>query len=336
MRNTAKKEIRHRGALILLYWVGIVALLLLLTTATYTWFAISRTPRVNDMYLTVSAPNGLQIASSYDAEDEDWVQLLDFDELLGTKDSAPLRPCTWSEANGRFFAATYGSDGRLTSQWWPLNDADNANRDDANGYYLLASFYARTDTDVRVSLGAAEVSEDETESSGTYLIGSPKWNGETAVHDNGGLGAENAVRIGLRVTPIDGEGRETGESVFYIYEPNCNAHADGSDEILDTPSIDGTETLVPRERLFSQTASTWTELRPAQRSAVLRQMGEFTSSTGLFELEAGGMEKIDIYVWLEGQDKDCSAYLSRDASILASLLLETDYSSQSGLVEIED
>ena len=335
MQNAEHKQTRHTGIRLLLYWVGLIALLLLLTTATYTWFALSRTPRVSDMYVTISAPKGLEIALSYDAEDEDWGQLLLFDDMV--EELATLKPCTWSELDGCFYAVVYGMDGRMTDQWTELNDEENANIEGEAGYYNKAIFYARSDTPVSVSLAEARVSEDGTESFGTYLIGTPVWNDAELIHDDGGQGAEYAVRIGLRITPIDENGEPAGDPVFYIYEPNCNGHADGTDEYLVTPNKDDGEPLVPEERLITQSVSTWTEVFPVQRTATLKDLGEFTSdNTGLFALKAGGMVKIEVYIWLEGQDADCGHLLSREAQILANIGFDSDYSGQSGLVEIPD
>ena len=68
-----KKIVDQRRTFILLsYWLAIMALLLLLVAATYTWFSLSKTPRVNDMDLYVSSPSGLEIAQKFDAPDEDF------------------------------------------------------------------------------------------------------------------------------------------------------------------------------------------------------------------------------------------------------------------------
>lgn len=335
MENAEKKQNQRRRGLLLFYWVGLMALFALLGTATYTWFALSRTPRVNDLYLSVAAPTGLEIALEQDAEDEDWGQFLKFEDMVS--ESSPLRPCTWSDRQGIFLAAVYGVDGRIMNRWDPLSDELNANQEGSNGYYMKGTFYARSDAAVQVSLAEASASPDGTESHGTYLIGTPVWNGETRIHDNGGQGAQYAVRIGLRVTPIDAEGEAIGDSAFYIYEPNCDGHADGSTGYTETPSIDGANSLVPEGRLYPQSSSEWTEVSPVQRAATFRSMGKFTvEKRPLFSLEPGGLEKIEVYVWLEGQDVDCSNLLSTQAKILAGLRFDGDYTGQSGLVPIED
>ena len=344
MQRQEEDKNRRRGHLLMFYWLGIMTVLLLLVAATYTWFSLSRTPRVNDMDLYVSSAVGLELAVDMNAPDEEWGRTVDFADLV--TETSPLKPCTWSEAEQRFYAAVYGVDGRLTGRWTPLTDEDNANVDGARGYYTMGTLYARSETAVSVSLSEAiTLLEDDTETAGTYVIGTPVWNEQTVVHDNGGVGAEYAIRIGIRVTPVLPETTEEGEAdwtnvtfgdpVFYIYEPNCDGHADGAEGYVDTPSIDGTDTLVPEERLITQTTSSWEEAYPVQRTATIKTMGEFTSDTELFSLEMGGMERIDLYIWLEGQDVDCSSLLSSSAQILANLQFDAGYPSQSGLVPIE-
>lgn len=327
-QNTQKK----RRVNIFLYLYLLLILLLLLTVASYTWFSLTKTPRVSDLSLHVATTSGMELALTPDAEE--WKLQLDFLDMVDQ--TAPLRPVTWSEQSQQFFAATYGVDGRLTDVWEPLTDSRNANKDNADGYYICGTFYARTGTNVSVSLSPAVEVDEGLQGSGTYLIGTPVWNTATLTHDNGGQGAENAIRVGIRITYVnqDGSDAEGAEPVFYIYEPNADLHLDGTTGYVNTPSIDGTETLIPAERMILQTASTWTEADPVQRSVVIRDLGEFTTETRLFDLTAGQMVRIDIYIWLEGQDADCTNQINQ-AQILANIQLDSNAGGTSGLVPIE-
>ena len=332
MQEKAQKPARARGTLILFYWLGIMAVALLLVTATYTWFSLSRTPRVSDLGLYVVTPTGLEIALKADAPDEDWGQALDYEDLV--PESAPLKPCTWSEANGRFVAMTYGLDGRMSGAWKMLSDARNANNDSSEGYYTLGTFYARSATPCSVSLSEAILLEDGTKSAGTFLIGQPLWNAKALKHEDGGAGAQYAVRIGLRLTPVDLEGEPLGESRFIIYEPNADTHVSGEGGYIRTASIDGTEDLVPTERLITQNATLWTENDPVQRGVTQREMGAFTAKTELFSLKKNDVMRIDLYVWLEGQDVDCTNQIGTQGQLFASLQFGADYTGQSGMEEI--
>lgn len=309
-----------------------IILLVLLVTATYTWFSISRTPRVSDMALYINSGSGLELA--LEPESEEWTQQLDFGELLPEK--TELKPVTWSYADQRFYTAAYGADGRIITLKEPLNDEQNANRSDGNGYYVKGIFYARTGVPVTVSLSPAVEIEEGVQGAGTYLIGTPVWDDAAVYHNNGGGGAEFAMRIGIRVTKTDRDGQEQGERpVFYIYEPNCDKHIDGSNGYIQTESIDGTETLVPQSFLLRQTSTTWTEAYPVQKNVVIRDMGEFITPARLFDLTPEELAKIEVYVWLEGQDVDCSNIIGQQARIFANLQFASDAGAQSGLVPIE-
>lgn len=328
-----RKKAFPRKRTVLVYLYMLLLLLILLTVASYTWFSLSRTPRVSDMYMFINSVSGLEISA--DPLAEDWQLQLDFRDMVDV--TTPLRPVTWSEQEQRFYAASYGLDGRLQSYdiWEPLTDERNANKDNYDGYYIKATFYARSAQAEHVSLSEAVEVDNGIEGSGTYVIGTPVWDDQQILHYNGGQGAECAIRIGMRITPVDDQGEAKDEpSKFMIYEPNSDIHVDGTQGYVPTPSIHDTPTLVPEDRLILQTASTWTEAYPVERDVVVKDLGEFQSDTVLFSLDPGEMVKIDLYVWLEGQDIDCTNQINQ-AQILACVQLASQSEGQSGLQPIE-
>lgn len=329
-----KKRKLSRKVRIFVYLYVLLILMSLLTVASYTWFSLSRTPRVSDMNMYINSQSGLEL--SEDPLAEDWVLQLDFRELVN--ETAPLRPVTWSNAKNCFYAADYGVDGRLTNyeSWQMLSDDINANKDSVYGYYIKVTFYARSGVAVEAKLSPAVEVDEGINGSGTYVIGTPVWDGQNTVHNNGGQGAECAVRIGIRTTPVDEKGETYGEpSQFFIYEPNSDVHPDGTTGYIPTPSIDGTAHLIDENRIIRQTASTWTEAYPVQRDVVIKELGEFENNMPtLFSLDSGEMVKIDLYIWLEGQDVDCTNKI-QEAQILANIQFNADPGSQSGLVPIE-
>lgn len=323
---TSKKK-RILQSLFRLY--SLIIIFALLVAATYTWLTISRTPKVSDLYLYANTPVGMELSADPGAAE--WKRQLDYGDLLDVH--TVLRPVTWSEEFQRFYAATYGPDGRQIN-WRQMADEYNANKDTLDGYYVKVSYYARTDQDVTVSLSPAVEVDEGVKGSGTYLIGFPEWDDETVSHYNAGNNAECAVRIGFRFTPVSASGAALGStSEFIIYEPNSDAHPMYGFHYDPTPSIDGTETLVPEERLILQTDSVWTEANPVQRNVVMHRLGEFTTDPELFFLKSGEIMRIDMYIWLEGQDKDCEAIYQK-AKIMASIQFAADAGTQSGLVPI--
>lgn len=331
MNEKANNKKRARG--IFLYVIMLLILFSMVSVATYTWFSLSRTPQVSDLGLYVNSPTGMEL--SIDPLAEEWQLQLDFFDLI--EESGPLRPVTWSEGDARFYAASYGIDGRLSDRWEPLNDERHANKDNADGYYIKGVFYARSDQKTTVTLSPAVEVEEGLQGSGTYVIGTPVWNGQELIHNNGGNGAELAIRIGFLIEQTDLQGKVLDTPAeFYIYEPNCNSHIDGSVGYLPTGSIDLTQTLVPQDRLILQTASQWSEVYPVQRDVVIRSLGDFTTETELFTLVPEQLVRISLYVWLEGQDADCTNQIGHEAQIFASIQFAGKTDGQSGMVPIEN
>ena len=309
----------------------ILILLILTVTATYTWFSISTTPSVSDMYLCANAQSGLELSADPGAEE--WQLQLDFNSLLNA--DTILRPVTWSEQNQTFYAPTYGFDGRIIG-WTALSDSQHANTPSPYGYYVRAVFYARSEQAADVELAPAVEVEEGTKGAGTFLIGYPEWDSQEIVHNNAGLGGECAVRFGFRITPVNSSGAATGaRSPFIIYEPNSNAHLPHVEATgyVPTPSIDGTPTLVDESRLILQDTSFWTEVNPVQRDVQMYHLGEFTTDTSLFSLPSGGMVRIELYIWLEGQDVDCDSIVEQ-AKVLGNIQFRPENDAQSGMVPI--
>lgn len=305
----------------------LVVLLTLLTTATYTWFSLSKTPKVNDMSVYVNCNVGMLISWEIPTEEEGWGLHLDYSDKFPT--NTVLKPATYSDAEDRFYSVTLGIDGRMQEISALLSDEGNANRDDCDGYYLTFSFYAHTDEDVEVSL------KDSIEKSGTYILGKPIWNEEEILHNDGGRGAASAIRVGFRITKYDTQGELSDVSDLIIYEPNCNFHTDYSLGYYQTPSMDGTETLVPKNRLIRQTATMWFETDPVQKDYVLYKNGEFLDDPHLFDLDKDTTAKIDVYIWLEGQDVDCTNEIGYEAKILSSIQFYAERRANTGLEEEE-
>lgn len=322
--RVVKKKIRTKYYFVL-YLYMLFLLMSLFVVASYTWFTMSRVPRVTDMNVYITSVAGLELSQDPAIEDS-WQLQLD----IAKTECVPtvLRPVTWSEDDQCFWAATYAPDGRILEieNWERLNDTKNANieyEEDKkdlvfDGYYMKSTFYARCGLVADVTLSKPVVVDERGEKgSGTYVIGTPMWNKDKTEHDNGGAGAESAVRFGFRMTPYsyDMEGnlveKDTGPGPLIIYEPNADLHS-GSDGIyINTPSINGYSTLVGEEtegRLILQHATTWEEQYPVEIGKIKMEHGGFFDEKvpTLFSIKPGEIVKIEMYIWLEGQDADCS------------------------------
>ena len=309
-----------------IYLYMLLIMLVLTSVASYAWFEISRAPSVKDMQMYITSAYGLEL--SVDPVTGEWGQQIDFwdtQELSKFKEKKYgfqkpiLQQITWSEENGQFFAPVYGYDGRLVSffnnyadaerrviGWQPLEDRSHANKATwLEGHYIKSTVYARSGQITNVTLAPEEGMEGITPR--TYVKGNP----------NTGRGPESAVRFGFRMTWMKLDGGELVEvadsrSQMFVYEPNCDVHADGTiNQYIPTDSIDNEDIgqggtvpegeevipLVPEERLIKQKFPEVT--KPDEP-------GAFETNPVLCTIKPGEIVRIEIYFWLEGQDVDCS------------------------------
>ncbi len=308
----------------------LLILLILLATATYTWFSLSRTPKINDMalYITTDA-GGVLISHDMNASSEEWGRSLIYNEFFD--ENTVLRPVTYSDVDDTFYAAVVGSDGRIVSVTQPLSDEKHANRSDINGYYVKFTAYLRSANASQVHLSGDAIDP----SSGSYVVGMPLWDDQAIIHNDGGHYLQSAMRVGFAITIYDKDGsvaKAHDEKV--IYEPNCDVHLDYSRGYVATPNIHGEENLVPSERLIRQTSTAWWEANPVQKDVLVYEYGDFIDDTYLFDLEAGQTAQVDIYLWLEGQDVDCNYLTDEAAKIMANIQFHSTDGIQSGLEPI--
>ena len=314
----------------MLYGYVVAILLVLTTVSTYAWFSLTATPRVSNLNIYINSSPGMEI--SVDPKGKGWTEQLTYEELFA--DNYWLRPVTWSEKDQMFYGANYSIDGKLKDQWEPLADNRYFNNTSKDNYYCIGNFYARAGSKIQVSLAPALAIEEGFGASGTYLMGAPAWNEKDILHDNQGKGAENAIRIGIKVTRLNADYTSKDAPVdFFIYEPNADKHIDGSFGYKDTPSIDGTATLIEKERIITQSASAWTETEPIQRDVLVHHMGTFSGSPALFKMDVDEIVQIEMIIWLEGQDVDCTNAIA-DAHIIANLQFQVENMGGTGLVPI--
>ncbi len=313
-----------------IYAYLLLILLVFSVVATYTWFSLSKTPQVSNLSMYVTSQTGLEIALTPDSEE--WGSQLSYKDMAS--ESFPLRPVTWSDKDDCFYAANYTFDGRLSDNWLKLSDSLNSNKTDNQGYYSIGTLYARSSEDVTVSLTRTVETDEGISGSGTYLIGMPSWDKDKLSHENMGQGAETAVRMGIQITYLDDNNAPIQQTKkFFIYEPNSDAHIGGETGYIATPSIDGAASLVPSDRLITQTKSEWQETTPVENGVVVYSIGDFETPTELFSLKANQKVMIKLYLWLEGQDIDCTNAIN-DARIIANVQFKSEHEQNSGLVPI--
>ena len=94
VENVTMKKTKHRPSrktMIIIYFYIILLILILSTAATYTWFALSRTPKVSGMSLYITARTGLELSLSPE-DTAQWGNKVAFPDMV--TENAPLRPVT--------------------------------------------------------------------------------------------------------------------------------------------------------------------------------------------------------------------------------------------------
>lgn len=323
-KSAPKAQPNQNRIMLLSVLCALAVMALLLGGVTAAWLAISRTPVASNLRFSVLAENRLEIAPDVGGAPGEWDVVLDLSAVLDN--TSTLRACTWSQSKGAFFAMTYDEDGR--SQGATLQLTDEANTPGAqDSYYIWVDFWVRATTAGSVALSAPALQVDEeTTGIGTFVIGNPVRNGSAVQHQNTVGGLETALRLGLRCQDASVEtGSLLGSSRFVIYEPNGDRHVEQDfTGYLHTPSIDGTADLVPAGDLIWQEASKWNEAAAELTPDAVSAIGEFQTDTLLFDLDETTMQKVRLYIWIEGQDIDAiDDAMGATTAILANLQLRS-------------
>ncbi len=324
MKKQTDKKIKLISA-----FIAIIFAFTAVVSSTFAWLAISRTPIVSDLGLTVVTDSRLEVAPDIDGQPGEWGVSLDLSNLLS--ELAPLRPVTYSKENKAFYTTLYDIDGRNTGKTVALSDEEHSNIKAADpadtktyGYYLAVSFWVKGPENATISLAKAMEVQQGVAGSGTYLLGNPLWDEQKGEHINGGLGLETAMRLGFKCTETDFDLRPLSETTFTVYEPNCNTHVNGPVGYVETESIDGGP-LAESKDLIRQTASRWEETTPALADEVVFDFGEFENDASLFKLTPKTMVKVTLYLWLEGRDVDCINFSSSgQTSVLGRIQLTSE------------
>lgn len=298
-----------------------------LVAASYAWIGISRVPFVTDINMSIITENTLWIAHDEEGKPGEWNTYLDMSEFLD--DMVPLKPVTY--VNGEFFKVNYGDDGRPAglspvsteniNVRYPDGDTGTAadRKAEEDGWMLATEYWLKAEgIEATIQLSDAVATADGKKGSGTYVVGEPVWNDQIIAHENGGNGAETTVRLGFAITRTDLDGNPVSETDFIMYEPNANVHVDGSTGYVETMSSTGNGPLIAPEKLVRQAASTWSEQTPVLQDVVIYEMGEFLSNPVLFTVTDGTMIHVNMYIWMEGQDIDCTNMAVAHDTLIAS------------------
>ena len=264
----------------------VVASVIALSGVTYAWFTTGNTASVTGLDVNVQAANGIQISLDAAA----WRSVLTADDLIEgttknnvaiqfpTNEIAPVSTAA-NVVDGKMemFLGAYATNGTLTS-------VKEVEATSTTGNFVAFDLYFKSSMAQTLSL---EMGDNLSFVKCIDLV-----NGGTS-----NVGTEKAVRVafldmGSASTPAAARALKTPESVK-IWEPNATTRADGVEAETGKLPYSGFKAE------FSNVAESALGDDQVAPVTTLTEASDFT-----FELE-GAINKIRIYIWLEGQDVDC-------------------------------
>ena len=279
-----------------------LASVIALSGVTYAWFTTGTTGKVTGLDVNVQTAKGIQI--SLDAAD--WKSQITADDIItgigkatgtynGSKNQYPyddpdknddektILPVSSAgivDANGmmEMFYGQYNSDGTLSS-------AKETEKEGTNGNFVAFDLFFKTGSDTKLSL---EFGDTKTNVSTSAAYGASD------------AATQNATRVafidlGSATTGKEAIKLKTSQGVT-IWEPNDKTRVK-SVELEDVE--DGVK--LPYKG-FDHDAAKLTKADLAELPDVTTVSADAGDIT--WDLEAG-VNKIRIYIWLEGQDVDC-------------------------------
>ena len=272
-----------------------------LTTATYAWFTANRAVTVEEIDVKASASGGIQIS----ADAENWsneVTLTDLKNIdVNYIPVTALKPVTTVGVNGTtgkfdFFLGELDDAGTKVSLE-PTADTDN------NYIAFDLYFYSATAQKIEFNGGTQVVAKN---------VGAT---GDAAATD---AGLKSSVRVGFLVQGNDATSTAATAKALNggtkatqtIWEPNAEAHTTYATNML---GASGVMTTMGGNKKTNDAGAEKTYVPVTDtgyfENIVAGTHGLKTSNTGayptgtIFDFPAG-INKVRVYVWLEGQDVD--------------------------------
>ena len=264
----------------------VVASVIALSGVTYAWFTTGNTASVTGLDVNVQTANGIQI--SLDAAS--WRSILTADDLTNTAGksnvaiqmpSNEIAPVSTAgnivDGKMEMFLGAYATNGTLTS----IKEVEN---NGTSGNYVAFDLYFKSSMAQTLSLDMGD------NLSFVKCIDLVTGGAST-------VGTEKAVRVafldmGSAATPAAARALKEVESLK-IWEPNATSRADG---------VEADAGKLPYDGFKAEFANIAEDALGADQVSAVTTLTEPSDFT--FELE-GAINKIRVYIWLEGQDVDC-------------------------------
>lgn len=314
-----KKTIKKRA------FISAIAMLIVsaivLTSSTFAWFSMAKKVEVSSMDLAITSPEGVQISANTDA----WTTALtkeDFTGESGSRFAAKINSGSVAQPDGlttaqgnhfpellkpsssaftnaaklpSFFEGSIGENGRATA--YAVTDA--------SGAYVVFDLF--------VQLGASQ---------NVY------W-GESSVVCNDNPDVESAMRIAL-VNCGNGD-KTTATSVLprnlpdaaVMYETDANNHTDASGVADGTYVATKYATQAFTDAMTAGANKNYVDVFQVQAPSC--KIAKDTDALNANTRFAGvaGVNRVRVYVWMEGNDVDCANDVA-GAAIQLNLVLTID------------
>lgn len=293
-----------------------------LTTVTFAWFTSGTEANVGEFELDVAAGGGLEI-STKDGDDAVWKSTLtaaEIGEIEAVK--AFLHGSSTSQLSPVSTIGKIGEDKKIeffNAVIGPTNEHKITSASATSSGYLAFDLYFRnaSSEEKEILIKGSEFTEgaDSFAHLATRLA-----------FVNAGWHNVNAADTSS-LTEVD----KSGDTVK-IFEPNCEKHTqdgindyiaygkeDGHEDFGGTGKLKyyGVEGTVSAEELDRYTASVG-KLTEVDTVTVEAEGTDETQTTVFFKLAKNAVTKITVYIWIEGQDADCTNTISNN-SFKASL-----------------
>ena len=288
---TLSKQLKHRFVL------AVIVLLISffsLVTVTFAWYVYQTGARTSDIHMAVGTGSSLQISNRYDGE-YGYTALMD--KFTGT-----LNPVSTNRITGGFQKVYGFTDG---SENQPRLIASIFGASDTNDYYKTTLF-------LRLSGGKQKV----------YVADISYEDGDK------NRPISTAIRIGFVIHEPGLDKAVHSEYIFAINtadnpEAEYNTATGEEGYVLDCTKTDGT--TVPMTNLYTE--DNYCRYDKLTGETILQE-----GSVPLLELSGGEQGsfgepvQVDVYIWLEGCDKDCTNNLC--AAMLKNIALS--FASKAG------
>ena len=319
--NSNKRKLKLAYLLLLLLFTTIM-----FSTTTYAWFTSNRVVTISTINVHVAASGGLEIS----ADGTNWKAIITPDDIIGVHDTSypnsknqlpsTMEPVstgkTIDNSNG-FLKMYYGTAENNDSGDYILTSRriieEEGNGEANDGKFISFDLFFKVSNDTQIYM--------TNNSNVTYL------------NDDDGKGIAAATRIafvdegnlpsGSELSDI--QSLRAGRAV-YIWEPNYDIHTPSAvSNARDVYGITTQSTNASRiiyDGVISDISTSDSVLlknaKQANYPSLFRTVNvdyytkkEFTEYVPVFTLR-GGITKIRVYMWIEGQDVDCENNASYD------------------------